>query len=93
MGVIAPPLGAILGVLIYNFLVGAQLTNNRDELEPNNNVGGGKGENGDWRNNTMFIPRTGAQPPVHQPPNYNQGQINGHYNPGFAPGSIKYVSK
>ncbi|OXA64416.1 probable glycerol uptake facilitator protein [Folsomia candida] len=89
VGVIAPPLGAILGVLIYNFLVGAQLTNNRDELEPNNNVGGGKGENGDWRNNTMFIPRTGAQPPVHQPPNYNQGQINGHYNPGFAPGDVR----
>jgi len=85
VGVFAPPIGAVIGVLLYNFLVGAQLTNNRDELvgvEVNNNNGPAKGDNGDWRH-TTFIPRTGGPPP--QPTQqYNPGhQANGHYNPGF----------
>jgi glycerol uptake facilitator protein len=83
VGVFAPPVGAVIGVLIYNFFVGAQLTNNRDDLDDFASSIPNKLENGDmFTSNQRFIPRSYAHPNlsngVPPPP-----AVNGHYNPAF----------
>jgi len=88
VGVFGPFIGAAIGVLLYNFIVGAQLTNNKEEatyVAHENNI---KSENGDWRS-TMLIPRTGAPPSTNSPyhdyngNNNNNGAIRGQFNPGY----------
>jgi len=87
IGVFAPPIGAVLGVLIYNFLVGAQLLNNRDDLDQFDTHLSHKMENGEMLTSSQrFIPRTHAPSPVPPAPyNYqSNGQPVGHFNPAFA---------